>query len=227
MIPALLGVTTAGVIGVGCGLSTDIAIRHPLVGGAGVAQNTIVKEHGYAENQRGLPRGAMSDQASLTRLGAEDICFDVVMHELDPIDMRSVHAKLEVWGQVAREQAQLWPEQPVARDYQGLVPQRVQMGYVSYCTVRAYNGVCLAWSTRPRYGTVMRPGRVSVYESRARMCFPNGGFVTDTTEAIRLELTVPRPAASYQSTYTGWWAWGAGDKRTAFGWSFDGALKKK
>jgi hypothetical protein len=212
----------------GCGPMGDIIIRNPMVAGA-VDQNNIVKQHAYAERLRGLPQGSMSDQAALTRLGNEDICFDVVMHELDPIDMHMVRAKLSVSGQVPREQAQLWPEQPVARDYPGLVPQRVQTGYETYCMTRAYNGVCLAWNTRPMYGTVMQPGTVSVYETRARMCFPNGGFVTAATESIRLDLTVPRPQKTYDSTYSGWGMWGAGmgDKRTAFRWGLEGLPKKK
>jgi hypothetical protein len=222
----LAGAVATGLLVSGCGMMTDITIRHPLMSGA-IDKNTIVKEHGFAENARGLPRGTMSDQASLTRLGDQDICFDVIMHELDPIDMRSVRAKLEVQGQVAREQAQLWPEQPITRDYNGLVPVRVQTGYQTYCSARAYNNVCIAWQTRPTYGVVMQPGNVQVFETRARMCFPNGGFVAQTTEAVRLELTVPRPAKSFEGSYTGWGVWGAGDKRTSFAWGLEGALKKK
>ena len=210
----------------GC-VPADVVIRQPLVANA-VDRNVISKEHRYAENQRGLPVGAMSDSAALTRLGAQDLCFDVTMHELDPIDMQSVRVKLDAPGQVAREQAQLWPEAPVSRTYPGLVPTRVEVGYESYCAARAYNGVCIAWNTRPMYATVMRPGQVNVYETRARMCFPNGGFVTPETESLRLELVVPRPAKTFETGYTGWgWAWGAGDKRIAFRWGFIGAAPKK
>jgi hypothetical protein len=210
---------------VGC-VPTDVIIRQPVVAGA-VDRNSIVKEHRYAENSRGLPPGAMSDSAALTRVSEQDVCFDVTMHELDPIDMQTVRAKLSVSGQVPREQAQLWPEQPVQRPYSGMVPERVQTGYETYCSAHAYNGVCLSWATRPVYGIVMRPGTVNVYETRARMCFPNGGFVSPVTENVVLELTVPRPARSFETTYTGWgWAWGAGDKRTRFAWGFAGAQKK-
>ena len=212
----------------GCVPMADIVIRNPLVANA-IDQNTVVKQHAFAERTRRLPPGVMADQASLTRLGDADICFDVVMHELDAIDMRAVRAKLTVHGQAPREQAQLWPEPPVARDYPGLVPNRVQLGYESYCVARAYNGVCIAWNTRPTYGTIMQPGTVPVYETRARMCFPNGGFVSTTTEAVRLDLTVPRTAKSYDSTYTGFGIWGGGmgDKRTVFTWGLEGLPKKK
>jgi hypothetical protein len=202
----------------------DVTIRHPLTAGQ-LDQNLITKEHRVAESSRGLPPGAMSDQAALTRVSEQDICFDVTMRELDPIDMHSVRVKLEAVGQPPREQAQLWPEQPVSRNYMGLVPERVQTGYQNYCTAYAYNGVCIAWATRPIYGIVMRPGNVNVFETRGRMCFPNGGLVTPRTEAIKLELVVPRPAKSFESGYTGW-GWGPGDKRTVFAWSFAGAQKK-
>jgi hypothetical protein len=222
----LVVLSSACLVGImGC-IPVDVTIRQPLVAGA-LDRNSVVKEHGYAERSRGLPPGAMSDSASMTRVTEQDICFDVTMHELDPIDMNTVRAKLDVSGQVPREQAQLWPEQPVQRSYPGLVPERVQTGYESYCASRAYNGVCIAWATRPMYGIVMRPGTVNVYETRARMCFPNGGFVSPRTEAVVLELVVPRPAQSFETTYNGWgWAWGPGDKRTRFAWGFIGAQKK-
>jgi hypothetical protein len=220
------GLALAAVGSIGC-VPVDVMMRSPVTANA-VDQNQIVKEHRFAENSRALPVGALADSASLTRVTEQDICFDVTMHELDPIDMQTVRAKLSVQGQVPREQAQLWPEQPVSRQYSGMVPERVQTGYETYCASYAYNGVCIAWATRPIYGIVMRPGQVNVYETRARMCFPNGGFVSAYTENLVLELTVPRPAQNFNTTYTGWgWAWGAGDKRTRFAWGFTGFQKKK
>jgi hypothetical protein len=209
----------------GCAGFVDVRMRHPLVVNS-VDKNVVSKEHHFQERQRGLPPESMADEASLTRLGTEDICFDVTMRELDAIDLRSVQAKLDVPGQVPRDQAQMWPDQPVARDYNGLVPQRVQTGYETYCSARAYNGVCISWQTRPVFGIVMVPGPVQVFETHARMCFPNGGFVTPATEVVRLDLTVPRPAKSFETGYNGW-GWGPGDKRTVFRWGFEGMPPKK
>ena len=209
----------------GCLPSVDVTIRNPVVARA-LDRNGVVKQHGYTERVRGLPQGAMADEASLTRVG-DDVCFDVKLHELDPIDMATVRAKLMVPGEVARDQAKLWPEQPVARDYSGLVPVRTQTGYETYCSARAYNGVCLAWQTRPTYGVVMQPGTVQVFESRARLCFPNGGFVSAETEVMQLDLVVPRPAKSFEGSYNGWGGLGGGDKHTVFGWGLAGALPKK
>jgi hypothetical protein len=218
---------TAGslaLVAIGC-IPIDTTIRHPLVAGT-TDQNSIVKDHRFAENSRGLPPSSMADAASLTRVSDKDVCFDVTMHELDPIDMSLVRAKMTVKNAIL-DQAQLWPEQPVSRAYQGLVPERVQVGYESYCATRSYDGYCLAWNTRPVYGTVMRPGTVKVFETRARMCFPNQGVVTASTDAVQLEVVVPRPARSFETTYNGFgWAWGPGDKRTVFGWGFSGAQKK-
>jgi hypothetical protein len=211
----------------GCVPAADTIIRQPIVAGA-VDANTVTKEHRFAESSRSLPPGVMADSASLTRVGAKDVCFDVTMHELDPIDMRSVHAKLAVPGQPVTDQAQLWPETPVAHAYPGMIPVRVQTGYETYCSASGYNGDCAAWATRPVYGTVMQPGEVNVYETRARMCFPNGGTITAATENVRLDLSVPRPAKSFETGYTGLpWMWGAGDKRTVFSWGFSGAAGKK
>jgi hypothetical protein len=217
------GAALTGVLG--CAPAVDTIIRQPLVAGA-VDQNTVTKPHHYAERSRGLPMGVMSDTAAITRLGDKDVCFDVTMHELDPIDMNTVHAKLDVPGHVVLDGAQLWPEQPVAHAYPGIVPTRVQTGYETYCSSTSYTGACVAWSTRPTYGVVMQPGEVNVYETRARMCFQNGGAVTPATATVRLDLTVPRPAKSFETSYNpglGGWMWGPGDKRTVFRWGFSGA----
>jgi hypothetical protein len=209
----------------GCA-SYDAVIRNPLVVNGAVDPNQIERRHGYAESSRGLPAGSMSDLATLTRLG-KDICFEAVLHELDPIDMRSVRAKLEVPGKSPLDQAELWPTPPVTHDLPGLVPNRIITGEESFCAARDYVGNCIAWSQRPIYATIMQPGTVQIFETHARMCFANNGYVTATTPGLKLVLTVPRPAKSFEASYVGiGWVWGAGDKRTAFRWGLAGAAQR-
>ena len=150
-----------------------------------------------------------------------------MLHELDPIDMRSVRAKLEVAGKPVLDRAELWPTPPVTHDVPGLVPTRVVTGEETFCASRDYVGNCMAWSSRPLYATIMQPGTVQIFETHARLCFPNDGYVTATTPGMKLELTVPRPAKTFETSYVGFgWVWGAGDKRTAFRWGLAGVVQK-
>lgn len=221
---AVRGMMLAVALASGCA-SYDAVVRNPLVTNGAVDPNQIERRHGYAERARGLPPGSMSDLATLTRVG-KDICFEAVLHELDPIDMRSVRAKLEVPGKPVLDQAELWPTPPVTHDLPGLVPNNVVIGQQTFCSARDYVGNCMAWASQPMYTTVMQPGTVQVFETHARMCFANNGYVTATTTGMKLELTLPRPARSFQGSYVGiGWMWGPGDKHTAFRWGLAGAAK--
>lgn len=217
---------TALLLTSGC-VAVDTTIRNPVTSGGAIDANQIEKRHGYAERARGLPPGTLSDLATLTRVGA-DLCFEAVLHELDPIDMSSVRARLEADGQPTLDQAQLWPTPPRVSDVPGLVPQRVPTGIIStYCSARDYVGNCMAWSSQPTYATLMEPGTVQIYETHARMCFPNRGYVTQKTRWVKLELTVPRPAKTFETSYVGFgWVWGAGDKRTSFVWGLASGANK-
>jgi hypothetical protein len=170
----------------GCVRASDIDIRHPLVARA-VDPNQIVKPHGFAEQQRGIPPGSLSDLAVLTELSEQRICFDATVRELSPVDLSSGMSTISTPGYESVGGAQVQADPPQITPYNGLVPIRVQVGMGRVCTARTYNGYCLAWAFRPIYGTRFVPGRVDVYATHARMCFGNNGAVTPKTEQIRLE----------------------------------------
>src|SRR4051812_25688880 len=75
----------------GCLHSSDLEMRNPILAHA-VDPNRIVKDHGYAEQARGLPAGAMADEAILLRADPQEVCFAVTLHEFDSIDLREVEA---------------------------------------------------------------------------------------------------------------------------------------
>jgi hypothetical protein len=170
----------------GCVRASDIDIRHPLIARQ-VDPNQIVKPHGFAEQQRGLPPGALADQAVLMELSEQRICFDATVRELSPVDLSSGMSTISTPGYESVGGAQMQADPPDATPYNGLVPIRTQVGMQRVCTARTYNGYCLAWAFQPIYATRWIPGRVDVYRTHARMCFANNGVVGPQTEQLRLE----------------------------------------
>ena len=71
----------------------DMTMRNPILAGA-LDQNHIVKAHGYAESQNGLPVGSMSDEAVIDTLDKSQICVNVSIHELAALDMTQAEVKL-------------------------------------------------------------------------------------------------------------------------------------
>jgi hypothetical protein len=201
-----------------CGRASDIEIRNPLAAGA-VDANRVVKEHNFAERERGLPAGTMADEATLMSLDDKQICFGLQLHELDPIDLAQVEARLMTPKlERAAGEGQVWPEPPTSRTYNGLIPQRQITGSETYCA--QYQGnYCVAWRTRPVYSVVYIPGPVNVYTTRGRLCFPNGGLADAGTEQVSLELKMARQGWEHQRM-GGWGAFSGNTKKVVFRWGF-------
>ena len=175
---------------VACGPSIDVAIRNPISTNQ-VTPNTISKPHRWQEERRGLPPGALSDSAQVLSADQQQICFGVTMHELAAIDPNQTRASMSASKGLYQDRPTVWPNQPTVRTYTGLNPERVPAGWETYCAYRNYQNYCVRWETRRTYATVWRPGPVNVYESSMRMCFPNGGALTPTTEFVSLEVKAP------------------------------------
>src|SRR5262245_31935251 len=92
----------------GCAHSSDVELRDPLAAGA-VDINRIVKPHDYIENHRGLPRGSVADEAMLVSVDAQQICFGLTMHELDPIDFGEMEVELKTPDGAALAEARVEP----------------------------------------------------------------------------------------------------------------------
>jgi hypothetical protein len=183
-----------------------VDIRHPLVARQ-VDPNRIVKQHGFATGSRGLPPGALADEGVLTVLDPQQACFDVTLRELHPIDLAVSQPSLGTPGMEPLTNAQVWPEQPDATPYNGLVPQQRVIGVRQVCSVYV-GGICTVWVQQNVYDTVMVPGRVDVYRSHARICFAHGGAITPSAEQLELILR-------------------GGGKKMAFRWGLVGAVPKK
>jgi hypothetical protein len=202
----------------GCTHASDIEIRNPMTARA-VDQNRIVKPHDYIERERGLPPGSVADEAQLLTADAQQVCFAVTLRETDPIDLSRADVRLSAPKLDALTVAQVWPEAPTVRTFNGRIPERHQTGMETVCTAQDQYGNCRGWQTRPIYSMVWVPGPVSVYEARGRMCFQNRGVATPATQQLSLELRLARVG---QPGSFG--LFGTLSKRVVFRWGFLGAV---
>jgi hypothetical protein len=191
---------------VGCA-SPDIMIHNPITVRA-VDSNRIVRPHDYIERQRGLPPGSVADEASMTSADGERVCFAITMHELAPIDLRAAEASLRAPKADSVNEAQVWADPPTFQTYDGLIPERQQVGTETVCSYRDQYGNCQSWRTQPLYATVYIRGPVNVYQTRGSLCFPNRNVFTAITEMLTLEVKVRRQGLM------------AGSKGLAFHWGF-------
>ena len=209
----------------GCAHSSDVEIRNPLVAGA-IDNNRIVKPHEYVENARGLPRGAVADEAALLSVDGQQICFGLTLHELDPIDFREMDVAVKTPEGAPLEQARVEPEPVTFKTYEGLVPETRVTGEETYCSRRDTNNVCVAWQTRPTHVTTMVRGDVKVYEARGRLCFDNQKAVTPATQQVTLQVKLRRRLSGESGAAAvggfGFWGAGGGSKATVFRWGFPG-----
>jgi hypothetical protein len=207
----------------GCMHASDIELHNPILSHA-VEPNRIVKDHGYAEQARGLPAGSLADEAILTTADPGQVCFAVTLHELAPIDLQQTVATLEAPKKEPVEQPKIWAETPAMQTFDGLIPEQRETGYTTVCTAHAADGTCTSWSTNPTYSTVYVRGPVNVYSVRGKLCFGNA-VLTSATEQITLDLRLARQGGDVATVGLGWGAMGAGTKRIVFRWGFTGGGK--
>jgi len=205
----------------GCVHASDVELQNPILTHA-VEPNRIVKDHGYAEQARGLPPGTLADEAILTTADPGQVCFAVTLHELAPIDLRQTVATLEAPKKDPVEAPQIWAEPTSFQTYDGLIPEQRETGYATTCTAHASDGTCTNWATNPTYATVYVRGPVNVWSVRGRLCF-NNQVLTSATEQVSLDLRLAR-----QNDGTAMVGWGGlgGTKRIVFRWGFLGGTKK-
>jgi len=132
---AFVSLAAAAVAIAGCA-GPDMTMRNPILAGA-LDQNHIVKSHGYAESQNGLPPNSMSDEAVIDTLDKSQVCVNVSMHELAAHDMTQAEVKLTTdTGSLL--QPQLNAEPPTSQTYQGLVPHTERTGTRVVCNTNSY-----------------------------------------------------------------------------------------
>lgn len=206
--------------GVGCVRGADLEIRNPLVAGV-VDPSTIVKTHEPTEDQFGLPRHSLSDEARLLSVDDKKICIALTLRETDPISLRETDAKLSAPSAGPVSSIEVYESPAAVTAHQGQVPMQQQTGTTTSCVKRDDYGNCLAWDTEPTYETTFVAGSVEVHEAKGKMCFPNNGIVTQRTEQLTLEIEARRraPRAGNENRWAA--AWGArASKDVTFRWGF-------
>ena len=205
---AFVSLAAAAVAIAGCA-GPDMTMRNPILAGA-LDQNHIVKAHGYAESQNGLPVGSMSDEAVIDTLDKSQICVNISMHELAALDVTQAEVKLTTdTGSLL--QPQLNAEPPTSQTYQGLVPHTERTGTRVVCNTNSYGQTTC--ESQPVYSTTMIPGPVDVFATKGRLCAPNQNLVTPATKEMALKISTPTAARN---------AWGTGhaNKNITFRWAF-------
>lgn len=187
----------------------DMTMRNPIVAGA-LDQNHIVKVHGYAESQSGLPAGSMNDDAVIDTLDKGQVCVNVSLHELSALDLTQGEVKFESDTGSALQPA-LNAEPPTQQTYTGLVPHTEQTGTRVVCNSNS-DGQTTCQS-EPVYATTMIPGPVDVFNTRGRLCAPNQNIVTPQTTKLALKITTP-------IARRGAWGFGHANKSVTFRWAF-------
>jgi hypothetical protein len=208
----LIGILGSGAVA-GCTHRADLTMRNPLAAHA-IDANRIVKEHATAEKSRGLPAGSMADEAVLVEADPKQLCFDVTLHELDPLDLTHAKIALSASNAETSKHAKINAESPTEKTYDGLVPVRRVTGSETTCTNRTTSGACQNWETRPTYAESYVPGPVRVYEARGKVCFDNH-VANEATEQLSLELRLDRPGARMVTLFGG-----GGAKKVVFRWGF-------
>jgi len=196
-----MGVRTLAVIALAaaaaCTTRVTTSIRHPMQAGQ-LDPNRIPLTYGNVERRRGLPPGSLDDEAEITRLDTETMCFDVTMRAITEgngqtwTDLRNYEVALDAGEDLRVIAPELQLRENVAQQFNGLNPVRRRTGTRRVCAnySRTRNGQrrCTRWRSEPVYQTVYVPGIVTVIAGGGQFCFANQGIVTPETDRVKLVL---------------------------------------
>jgi hypothetical protein len=151
---------------------------------------------GYADDELtyGLPRGTLSDAASMTHLTPQDACFDVQLRDMSPT--AEVYVMLDQWtvtmetnDDLEMAPTTLAPMSTGHAAFQGQRPRQVQTGSTTECTETDQSTrECRRWEQRPTYSTVFDPALITVSAGGGQVCFAHRGGITARTEWVQLNL---------------------------------------
>ena len=169
-------------------------IRHPMQVGQ-IDQNRVPHSYPSKENQHGLPAGSLDDEASLVRMDAEAVCFDVKLRSMDLgngwEDLRNWEVTMTSGEDIRLAGPTVQQHQPQVQQFNGLIAQEVQTGtWIRECTSRNRDGSCNRWEQRPETQIDYVPGIVTVQTGGGMVCFGNQqGHINTSIAAIALSMT--------------------------------------
>ncbi|MCA9575278.1 MAG: hypothetical protein R3B40_12075 [Polyangiales bacterium] len=200
---SLLLAATSALLG-GCFRHAEVitTIGNPFVAG-GVMPNDVQHLHASTENQRRIPAGSLTDQASLTRMDESAACFHVELRAIDEgngqtwTDLRNWNVSLLVDNvEMVDPNIELHP--PQHAQYQGVSLQTVVVGERRVCVdergrERPANTVtqanpCGRWESRPITESRWLPAIVTVTTAAGEVCFQNQGYLTANSTQVTLKM---------------------------------------
>lgn len=184
-----------------CSTTAYVEIRHPLQVGQ-VDPNSVPFEARGAERERGLPAGALVDQAQLTELTPDRICVQTNIWSLQSRQERGLYANYRIvmlndQSGVENTQGEVIEQTRQVTPMQGTVAERRQTGWRNVCAARNSRGGCVRYTRQAVYQTFYVPHVWNVISNPAQVCFANGGFVTPATGRVGLEFRPIGGAGSF------------------------------
>jgi hypothetical protein len=165
----------------------------------------VVIHYPQPEGYYALPPDSLADEAQLVSFDPAGACFAVQLRNLQEEGQWSVPSSYEITLEAddrALPPPQVQVTQPVARQYQGQVPEQHVTGSTTVCmSTNANTGACERWDTQPVYSTVMVPGIITVVEGGGTVCFQNDGALTPSTQLISLVFRGPGGMLAHRFTF--------------------------
>lgn len=194
---SVLVVTFASVVGLGgC---TDVVMTNPLKSGS-VQPNRALRRYVERERFRQMPTDSIADEARISVVDAQQICFDVTIRTLTDtdnlLDIRTGELQMSVDGKRWPTPAQLTANPPMARYVPGLVPHRQRVR--DWECIRHSGRYCAEYGWRWHTRTTWHQGDVEVAESTGRACW-GGSPITPATKKVGIKVTILRKPMAQQS----------------------------
>ena len=183
---------TTTIFASGCTRSFATRMPNPLSGGD-LQPNRIELTQRTAERNRGLPRGTLSQHASLSRLDDKHACFSVTLrstaNRASRVDPGSYDWQLIEPNGAMRLNRPSIERHPTARTVVAGKVVRYHTETERVCR-RAANGreSCVTREVRTK---TTRPGKVGILRGGGDLCFAHAGRITSSTDTIALRYRAP------------------------------------
>jgi hypothetical protein len=172
----------------GCARSAHTDIHNPLQ--AGNVEENVVTIPGSIEQQNGLPKGSLADQASILRADAEAICIGVLLRGIQDhhwTDLDQWDIALDT-GDSKLPPGDVQVGRTDVTAVQGTGIEYVKTGRnLHTCSDEdSETHVCRQWVDEPETVGQSVPQTFNIEMGRSQICFANGGKVTAKTKSITL-----------------------------------------
>ena len=180
-------------LGLACRPRADVALTHPLATGA-VSPNRVVRTTAIGKKDKNLPASAFDQTGSLTSLDADKACFMVVTRLLDsvPVVPANLNARLQVGNTELTAPGEMQGE-PSFFEVEGAEVRPIQDGETITCAAKdPSTGLCMRWVRQAHFVEGEVPATFLVVERPVQFCFDTKGVITESTDALTLNVLLGR-----------------------------------